>query len=77
MKVIAFDSSPKKDGNTTPKRDFIKKKFINLMTIAVKLFKASDKLPIICIFGHNDFKLVTPIQEDYEEKHQRISLNRE
>ena len=68
MKVIAFDSSPKKDGNTASKGAFIKKKFIKLMTFAIKLFKVSDKLPTICIFGRDDLKLVTPIQEDYEEK---------
>ena len=28
----------------------------------------SEKLPVICIFGQDDFKLVTPIGEDYEEK---------
>ena len=46
-----------------------KQKFIKLITTAIKLFKAkSGKLPIICIFGHDDLKLVTPIWEDYEEK---------
>jgi glycosyltransferase involved in cell wall biosynthesis len=45
------------------------KKLIKLMTIAIKLFKVkSRKLPIICILGHDDFELVTPILEDYEEK---------
>ena len=28
----------------------------------------SEKLPVICIFGQDDFKLVTPIREEYEEK---------
>ncbi len=68
MKVVAFDGSPRKDGNTAPKRALIKKKLIKLMTIVIKLFKVSDKLPTICIFGRDDLKLVTPIQEDYEEK---------
>jgi len=68
MKVVAFDDSPRKDGNTAPKRALVKKKLIKLMTIAIKLFKVSDKLPTICAFGHDDLKLVTPIQEDYEEK---------
>jgi glycosyltransferase involved in cell wall biosynthesis len=45
------------------------KKLIKLMTNAIKLFKVkSGKLPIICILGHDDFELVTPILEDYEEK---------
>jgi glycosyltransferase involved in cell wall biosynthesis len=45
------------------------KKLIKLMTTAIKLFKVkSGKLPIICILGHDDFELVTPILEDYEEK---------
>jgi glycosyltransferase involved in cell wall biosynthesis len=39
------------------------------MTTAIKLFKVkSGKLPIICILDHDDFELVTPILEDYEEK---------
>jgi glycosyltransferase involved in cell wall biosynthesis len=39
------------------------------MTTAIKLFKVkSGKLPIICILGHDDFELATPILEDYEEK---------
>jgi glycosyltransferase involved in cell wall biosynthesis len=46
----------------------MKRKLINLMAIAIKLFKErKGKLPIICIFGHNDFELVTPTGEDYEE----------
>ena len=46
----------------------MERKFINLMSIAIKLFKErKGKLPIICIFGHNDFELVTPTGEDYEE----------
>ena len=39
------------------------------MAIANKLFKViNEKLPVICIFGHDDFELVTPMGEDYEEK---------
>jgi glycosyltransferase involved in cell wall biosynthesis len=68
MKVVAFIGSPQKDGNTAQKRVLIKKKLIKLMTIGMKLFKVREKLPIICIFGHDDLKLVTPIWEDYEEK---------
>jgi len=69
MKVVAFDDTPRKDGNATPKQVFIKKKLIKLMTMAIKLFKArTGKLPIICIFGRDDLKLVTPIWEDHEEK---------
>ncbi len=33
-----------------------------------QLRRMSEKLPVICIFGQDDFKLVTPIGEDYEEK---------
>ena len=46
----------------------MKRKLINLMAMAIKLFKErKGKLPIICIFGHNDFELFTPRGEDYEE----------
>ena len=45
-----------------------RKKLAKLMTIGTKLFKIkSEKLPIICIFGNDAFKLVTPISADYEE----------
>jgi len=68
MKAVAFYSSPRKDGNTTLKRVLIKQKFIKLMTNVIKLFEGSEKLPIICILGHENLKLVTPLCEDYEEK---------
>ena len=39
------------------------------LDIANKLFTpTSEKLPVICIFGADRLKLVTPLQEDYEEK---------
>jgi len=46
------------------------KKLNKLMaTTAYKFFKGmSEQLPIICIFGHNDIKLASPISEDYEEE---------
>ena len=28
----------------------------------------SEKLPVICIFGHDEVRLVTPVGEDYEER---------
>jgi glycosyltransferase involved in cell wall biosynthesis len=69
MKVVAFESNLKKDCNTSQKRSLIMEKLIKLMNIAIKLFKGrSEKLPIICIFGHDNLKLVTPICEEYEEK---------
>jgi glycosyltransferase involved in cell wall biosynthesis len=67
MKVAAFNGSPKQDGNAAPMRVLIKK-LIKLMTVAIKIFKVSDKLPTICVFGRDDLKLITPVQEDYEEK---------
>jgi hypothetical protein len=68
MRIVTFDCRPKKEGNTAFMRAFIQKIFIKLKAIAIKLFKVSDKLPTICVFGHDDLKLITPIQEDYEEK---------
>ncbi len=68
MKIVAFDDNLRNGGNRALKRALIKKKLIELMTIAIKLFKVSDKLPTICVFGHDDLKMVTPIQEDYEEE---------
>jgi glycosyltransferase involved in cell wall biosynthesis len=41
---------------------------MKLMAIAKKLFEIKNsKLPVICIFGHGNLKLVTPTCEDYEE----------
>ena len=68
MKVVAFSGSPRRESNKAPKRVLIKKKLIKLMTVVTKLFKGSDKLPTICIFGCDGLKLVTPVQEDYEEE---------
>jgi glycosyltransferase involved in cell wall biosynthesis len=42
---------------------------MKFITLADKLFRAKrGKLPVVCIFGRKDIKLVTPIVEDYEEK---------
>ncbi len=42
---------------------------MKLTTLAGKLFHAKHgKLPVVCIFGHRDIELVTPIVEEYEEK---------
>ena len=69
MKVITFDSNLRKNLNITHKRDFIKTKLTKLIAIATKFFNVRDKLPTICVFGRDDpFKLVTPVQEDYEQK---------
>ena len=69
MKVITFDGGLRTDHPTVLKRDFIKRRLNELITIAVTFFKVREKLPTICIFGRDDsFKLVTPEQEDYEEK---------
>lgn len=68
MKVITFDGSLRRD-RTNLKGNSIKKKLIKLMAMAVNFFKVNEKLPTICIFGCDDtLKLVTPVQEDYEEK---------
>ena len=69
MKVIALDSGLRRDHKYALKRDFIKKRLFELITIAVKAFKGRDKLPTICVLGRDDsFKLLTPVQEDYEER---------
>ncbi len=68
MKVLRFNGILKNKGKVASKRALIKKKLIELMTIAIKLFKVSDKLPTICIFGADNLNLVTPANEDYEEE---------
>ena len=68
MRVVTFDCGQKKEGNTSLMRALIKKTLIKPTATAIKLFKVNDKLPTICVFGHDDLKLFTPIQEDYEEK---------
>ena len=64
MKVVAFKDIPRKDGNPAQRRFPIKGKVIKLLADVTKLFKVSDKLPVICIFGQDDLNLVTPICED-------------
>jgi len=39
-----------------------------LIKVVTQFFKVHDRLPIVCAFGLPGLKLVTPIQEDYEEK---------
>jgi glycosyltransferase involved in cell wall biosynthesis len=47
----------------------IRKRFIKMICAAMTSFRSkNEKLPVICIFGHNDLKLATPAHEDYEEK---------
>ena len=66
--MVKFDAGLAQEHNAAPKRDLIKKTLIKLKTAAVKLFRVSDRLPTVCIFGRGDLKLITPVQEDYEEK---------
>jgi glycosyltransferase involved in cell wall biosynthesis len=68
MDVIAFDGSLAKFASTAPKCSSAKRKLLKLMRIPIKLFEVRDKLPTICVIGRNDLRLVTPIQEDYEER---------
>ncbi len=66
--MVKFDAGLAQEHNAALKRDLIKKNLIRLMATAVKLFRVSDRLPTVCIFGRDDLKLITPVQEDYEEK---------
>jgi glycosyltransferase involved in cell wall biosynthesis len=68
MRVATFDCNQKKESKTALIRALIKKTLIKPTATAVKLFQGRDKLPTISVFGHDDLKLITPIQEDYEEK---------
>ena len=68
MRVVTSDCGQKKEGKTALMRALIKKTLIKPTASAIKLFQVRDKLPTICVFGHDDLKLITPIQEDYEEK---------
>jgi hypothetical protein len=68
MRAVTFEYNHKKEGNRALMRALIKKILIKPTAIATKLFKVSDKLPTLCVFGHDGLKLITPMQEDYEEK---------
>ena len=68
MRVVTFDCNQKKESKTALMRALIKTTLIKPTATAIKLFQGRDKLPTICVFGHDDLKLITPIQEDYEEK---------
>jgi glycosyltransferase involved in cell wall biosynthesis len=68
MRVVTFESKRTKESHTAFVRALIKKTLIKPTATAIKLFKVRDKLPTICVFGHDDLKLITPIHEDYEEE---------
>ena len=69
MKVVGLSDRPGKNGHTGPKPAPLNRKLIQWKTLAMSLFKAkSGRLPIVCIFGDEKFRLVTPIREDYEEE---------
>jgi O-antigen biosynthesis protein len=58
-----------RDDNTPLHRLPIIRKLFKGVKAAVKSMRlVSGKLPTICIFGHDDLQLVTPIWADYEEK---------
>jgi len=68
MKVVAFTGVAGEECRTSPSRSFIRKELIKFVNAAINVFKSRDKLPTISVFGCNNFQLVTPISEDYEEK---------
>jgi O-antigen biosynthesis protein len=65
MKVIPPAASAK--GRYPVRRHSLKREFLKLLKAAARPFKSIDKLPIISVFGSEDFQLVTPVVEDYEE----------
>ena len=53
----------------TVKQDFIRDSLCKLVAVLGRFLKGSEKLPTICILGcDGSLRLVTPVQEDYEEK---------
>ncbi len=69
MAVASFDGRVRKDGDEAARGTPIRKRFIKMMTAAMNSFKSkNEKLPTICVFGHDGLQLATPIQEEYEEK---------
>ena len=67
MKAGGFKGCPTEGWNRVLRG--VTKKLIQPMTIASRVFKGvGGKLPVICIFGCDDLRLVTPTSEDYEEK---------
>jgi glycosyltransferase involved in cell wall biosynthesis len=68
MKVVTFNDGPIKDNNTVPRHVRIKRKLVELIAVATKMFKHGSRLPIICVFGHGNLELVTPAREEYEEE---------
>jgi glycosyltransferase involved in cell wall biosynthesis len=69
MTVASFDECVTKDSDAAARGTPIRKRFIKMITTAMNSFKSkNEKLPTICVFGHDGLQLATPIQEDYEEK---------
>lgn len=64
MKIAAFRTRPPTDG-----RGALKQRILQRVGTALQKLRAKNgRLPIICLFGHDEIDLVTPTWEDYEEK---------
>ena len=69
MNVVALKGIRGRNDNSARHRLPIFKKLFKGVTAAIKSMRViSGKLPTICIFGHDDLELITPVWEDYEEK---------
>lgn len=65
MKFVAFHGS----ADTASKEVLLREKLFKWVAQATRIFKGkSEQLPVICIFGADDFKLVTPKGADWEEE---------
>lgn len=69
MKSVALRPGPAVGAQRPPRRTVLKKEFLRLISRGAKILNGKgEKLPVVCIFGHEDFQLVTPAMEEYEEK---------
>ncbi len=69
MKSFAFEARPTVGAQRPPRRTVLKKEIFKFLSRGAKiLYGKGEKLPVVCVFGHEDFKLETPVMEEYEEK---------
>jgi glycosyltransferase involved in cell wall biosynthesis len=69
MNGMTSDGNGKKDGDKRKDGGAIQNRLLRLLAGTVKSFQSKgDKLPVVCIFGHDGLNLATPVHEDYEEE---------
>jgi glycosyltransferase involved in cell wall biosynthesis len=69
MNGVASDGQGEMTHAERKDKGALQNRVIRLIAGAVKSFQSKgEKLPVVCVFGHDGLNLATPVHEDYEEK---------